>query len=112
MTFSVNVFTLNATYAWALDDVPLANTQKSYEYTVFAGEHMLRVRATHALGTDTQTWSIQGTSPLVAVITAGALHTVAIKTDGSLWAWGNNDFGQLGDGTNTSKNVPTLVYEP
>jgi len=32
-------------------------------------------------------------------IAAGTLHTVTLKGDGSLWAWGNNDYGQLGDGT-------------
>jgi len=26
-------------------------------------------------------------------------HTLAIRTDGSLWAWGINNYGQLGDGT-------------
>jgi len=32
-------------------------------------------------------------------ITCGAMHTLAIKRDGSLWAWGANHFwGQLGDG--------------
>ena len=33
-------------------------------------------------------------------------HTVAVKTDGTLWAWGNNDFGQLGDGTTTDRLQP------
>lgn len=36
-------------------------------------------------------------------------HTVAINSDGSLWAWGQNDFGQLGDGTTIDKNVPTRI---
>ena len=34
-----------------------------------------------------------------ASVSVGANHTVAIKTDGSLWAWGDNTYGQLGDGT-------------
>jgi hypothetical protein len=36
-------------------------------------------------------------------------HTVALKTDGTLWAWGKNDYGQLGDGTIISKTVPTRI---
>ncbi|GAB6096776.1 hypothetical protein JCM14469_30290 [Desulfatiferula olefinivorans] len=45
-----------------------------------------------------------------AVISAGESHTVAIKTDGSLYAWGNNYYAQFGDGTwhNTS-NVPIRI---
>ena len=42
-------------------------------------------------------------------IAAGYNHTIGIQTDGSLWAWGRNDYGQVGDGTNTNKNVPTQI---
>jgi alpha-tubulin suppressor-like RCC1 family protein len=43
-------------------------------------------------------------------ISVGLIHnTFAIKTDGSLWAWGWNDRGQLGDGTNTDKSIPTRI---
>jgi len=31
-------------------------------------------------------------------VAAGHMHTLAIRADGSLWAWGNNDHGQLGNG--------------
>lgn len=32
-----------------------------------------------------------------------------IKTDNSLWCWGENGYGQLGDNSNTNKNVPTKI---
>lgn len=44
-----------------------------------------------------------------AVISGGATHSMAIKTDGTLWAWGNNDFGQLGDGSTAPINAPTKI---
>jgi alpha-tubulin suppressor-like RCC1 family protein len=30
-------------------------------------------------------------------VAAGTSHTLALKADGSLWAWGSGEFGQLGD---------------
>ena len=41
---------------------------------------------------------------------AGEYHTCAILDDGSLNCWGDDDYGQLGDGgTNTDKNTPVSV---
>ena len=42
-------------------------------------------------------------------VSAGGNHTVGIRTDGSLWAWGSNSSGQLGDGTTTSRNTPARI---
>jgi alpha-tubulin suppressor-like RCC1 family protein len=36
-------------------------------------------------------------------------HIVALKTDGTLWTWGSNNAGQLGDNTTINKNVPTQI---
>jgi alpha-tubulin suppressor-like RCC1 family protein len=33
-------------------------------------------------------------------------HSLALKTDGTVWAWGDNHWGQLGDGTNTDRQMP------
>jgi alpha-tubulin suppressor-like RCC1 family protein len=44
-----------------------------------------------------------------SAISAGDFHTVALKSDGTLWAWGWNYYGQLGDGTTTRKNTPTQI---
>ena len=37
----------------------------------------------------------------------GDSHTVALKSDGTLWAWGKNQRGQTGDGTVTYRWSPT-----
>ncbi|OYT93578.1 MAG: hypothetical protein CFE43_02295 [Burkholderiales bacterium PBB3] len=42
-------------------------------------------------------------------IAAGADFSFGIKTDTTLWAWGNNSGGQLGDGSTANRAVPTLV---
>jgi alpha-tubulin suppressor-like RCC1 family protein len=35
--------------------------------------------------------------------------TLAVKPDGSLWAWGRNDCSQLADGTMSNRYVPTRI---
>ncbi len=42
----------------------------------------------------------------------GARNTAAIKTDGTLWSWGNNFYGGLGDNTSTPRSSPvqTTAY--
>ncbi|RZK54031.1 MAG: RCC1 repeat-containing protein, partial [Hymenobacter sp.] len=40
---------------------------------------------------------------------AGLYHVVALRTDGTLWAWGRNDRGQLGTGSTTSTSQPVQV---
>jgi len=45
-----------------------------------------------------------------AQISAGAAHsTFAIKTNGTLWAWGYNTYGQLGDNTTTQRPAPIQI---
>jgi YD repeat-containing protein len=39
-------------------------------------------------------------------VSCGYQHTAAIKTDGTLWTWGYNGYGALGDGTTTSRSSP------
>jgi len=50
-----------------------------------------------------------GTDADWTVVSAGAAHSMAIKSDGSLWAWGANTYGQLGDGTDADANVPKQI---
>lgn len=48
-------------------------------------------------------------SPQWASLTANEGHTCAIRTSGELFCWGYNVYGQLGDGTVTTRNAPSQV---
>ncbi|WP_353050505.1 T9SS type A sorting domain-containing protein [Chryseobacterium sp. ISL-6] len=39
----------------------------------------------------------------------GLYHSMGLKKDGTLWSWGDNSDGALGDGTTTNRNTPTQV---
>ena len=46
---------------------------------------------------------------VVVALAAGEAHSLALASDGRLWAWGSNEYGQLGDGTTTQRNAPVLI---
>lgn len=51
------------------------------------------------------------TTPLqnVTAVAAGCNFSMALTTDGTVWAWGSNDDGQLGDGSTTDRWSPVQV---
>jgi alpha-tubulin suppressor-like RCC1 family protein len=50
-----------------------------------------------------------GTDTNWQTVSAGTQHTCARKTTGTLWCWGANGSGELGDGTTTGRTTPTQV---
>ncbi len=62
-------------------------------------EASLRVVVPTKIGTDTN-W---------IRISAGSGHSLALKQDGSLWAWGRNVEGQVGDGSDSNRFAPVQI---
>ncbi|MFN8288808.1 MAG: T9SS type A sorting domain-containing protein [Chitinophagaceae bacterium] len=57
-----------------------------------------------------QTTPVQvGTETDWSWVSSGGVSNLAVKKNGSLWSWGNNVYGQLGDGTTVSKNSPVQI---
>jgi alpha-tubulin suppressor-like RCC1 family protein/uncharacterized protein YegL len=45
-------------------------------------------------------------------VAAGRLHSLAMGSDGKLYAWGSNNHGQLGDGSTATRTTPVVVSLP
>ena len=54
---------------------------------------------------------VRGLTGITAISAGFVSHAVALKNDGTVWAWGSNGYGQLGDGTTTGRNIPVQVSD-
>lgn len=45
----------------------------------------------------------------IVAISSGSAHTLALRNDGTVWSWGNNQYGQLGNGLLMNSAVPVQV---
>jgi alpha-tubulin suppressor-like RCC1 family protein len=71
---------------------------------------MLGIGTTSSAAAPPQAFPIQaGTVTDWSCVSSGYACTLGIRDDGGLWAWGNNGWSQLGDGTTTLRNYPILV---
>ena len=50
--------------------------------------------------------------PAASAVTVGVRHACALAVDASVWCWGDNDSGQLGNGTRTASLVPVRARVP
>ena len=52
-----------------------------------------------------------GSKPSIKQLSAGSNHSLALLNNGSLWAWGNNAAGQLGDSSTTDQDHPVWIRQ-
>jgi alpha-tubulin suppressor-like RCC1 family protein len=72
------------------------------------------LNSSYQIGDGTRTSQTQPTQEASAAtdwtaIEAAAYHSVGIKSDGTLWGWGANNYGQLGDKINVTRYSPELL---
>ncbi len=80
--------------------------------TIVVGNYTLKARAIKAGTTSsavtTGTYAVNGTSA-TAMLAASSNHSHALRPDGTVWSWGDNQFGRLGDGTETDRRLPVVT---
>jgi filamentous hemagglutinin family protein len=88
-----------------------ATTAKAGTNTIVV-TRQLSVLLTHTLQAgNSTTWNLVWTSYLknIVYIASGYDHTIALTDDGYVFSWGNNEKGQLGDGTIINRSTPVQV---
>ncbi len=84
-------------------DLPAGTVVQSrfdFAIALLPGDHALRLRVVDETGlAGRASRSITVGEPHTPVLLDGGLHVLETRDDGSLWAWGGNDAGQVGDGT-------------
>ncbi|MCL1875212.1 MAG: InlB B-repeat-containing protein [Synergistaceae bacterium] len=103
LTLTGTVLPVNATnknITWSVNDAGATGA-------TISGDTLNTTAVGAAVVTATVTGGLDNN--MVAAVAAGFQHTVAIMTDGSLWAWGWNNFGQLGDDTITDRNTRVRI---
>lgn len=108
---SYNVYYGTATGVSTANGTKVSNAASGGAITglAFGTTYYFIVTAVNAGGESAATAEVSAI-PLVSVaIVAGAYHTVVLKGDGTVWTWGYNQFGELGDGTTVKKSTSVQV---
>lgn len=79
------------------DDGEITGNKIGITHIVVKKGNLTSVCIVHVIDKDAQT---------APMISAGNSHVIALKSDGTVWTWGNNEYGQLGDGS------VSCAYEP
>lgn len=82
------------------------------QLTANGNSYLVSTRVNGVSGGNTFVGSLVLDKPRIATssrISAGHYHSAAIKADGTLWTWGDNTYGQLGNGTTTGSVHPLQI---
>ncbi|MDP2139103.1 MAG: immunoglobulin domain-containing protein [Candidatus Didemnitutus sp.] len=93
-------------YQWYRGTTAIAGATSS---TLTISNVQLADAGVYAVAVTDPTGTVRTFTGYSQAFAAGNYHSLFTKTDGTLWATGNNSSGQLGDGTNTSRFIPVNV---
>ena len=105
----------NPGVTWSLDPDAVGTLSSTtgntatYQAPKSSTGRIVRVTATSAQDVSVKRTILVSVNPRQSSMSGGPAHSLALKNDGTLLAWGNNLDGQLGDGTTTNSSTPVAV---
>ena len=111
---TVATATPGATITYTLNGVDPIESDASVASggTLVGGSHTYKAKAWKAGATPSPvsvaTYTTSGRSGVPA-ITGGPLQAIAVRADGTVWTWGDNGSGALGDGTTIARRNPVPI---
>jgi len=98
----------NANFNQSLD--LYSGTQDSFLVTAKnVGTYYYRIKSLNKFGESSWSPYISIEVKSIIKISGGEEHTILLTNDGSVWGWGDNSSGQIGDNTTVDKDIPTQV---
>ncbi|XP_015440435.1 PREDICTED: RCC1 and BTB domain-containing protein 1-like [Dufourea novaeangliae] len=97
------------TFAYGKGAYVLALTDKGTVYS-WGDDGCDRRTLSHKLIIAPTIMCINLSKKFIVKIACGSQHSLALTDDGELYAWGRNNYGQLGEGEDTNHNAPRKVY--
>ena len=107
-TVTVSATVADADATLFVNDAPLAAGASSSPIAIKFGINRVTVRVIAADGVTNGDYTI-AIMRMTPGISGGHYHSIALKPDGTLWAWGGNSSGQLGDKTTVDASVPKAI---
>jgi len=96
--------------SWAMWVGTSSNTGDSWSIGSFCTAPAALPATGDAHGGTRVALTLPATAPLAfSAVDGGNSHSLALASEGTVWAWGYNLYGQLGDGTTTESHVPVQV---
>ncbi|MBI5750307.1 MAG: InlB B-repeat-containing protein, partial [Nitrospinae bacterium] len=105
--FIVSLLIASAVFGYAVTKAEAGGTVWTWglNYNGQLGDGTMTTTPPYGKTTPVQVSGLTG----VTAIAGGDAHTIALKNDGTVWTWGYNSEGQLGDGTTTQRTTPVQV---